>query len=299
MSSTEHERVGDRGVSTAGGAEPWLGGLTASLEPGPHRRVDARRSLWAYRRVALIHPSNVIMLAGILMLSLVHPSLEIVLLGLGAEGLFFCLAPRSPWFRRCLDEGLEEAARSAAQRARELLIAKLADGHRDEIARLDNLIKRIQESEAARAEPVSFAEELDLLRSFTASYLRLALAHKACEDALSACEQKPSRVSIRSLEAAEGGAPPRVREAIRERLAIAYQRAAHEARLREDIEVIAHQLATLVDLIHLRHQKAITLGPSAEAHRSMQALEETRSVERELSELDAKDRLPMKSIACA
>jgi hypothetical protein len=302
MASIEHERFGDRGVITAGGAEPWLGGPAASLDPGPQTSApsaQARRSAWAYGKAALIHPANLIVLAGVLMLGLIHPSLEIALLGLGVQGFFFYLAPKSPWFRRCLDEGFEEAARSAAQRARELLIAKMADGHRDELARIDSLIRRIQESEGARADPVSFAEDLELLRGFTASYIRLALAHKACEDALAACEHRPARVSLRSLEAAQNLASPRVREAIRERLAIAYQRVEYEAHLREDTEVLAHQLATLVELVHLRHQRAITLGPSAEAYRSMQALEEIRTAARELSELDAKERLPMKSIACA
>lgn len=298
MSSTELERFGDREVVTVGGADPWLGGLTAALEPSLPRCAPGAKSVWAYRRAALIHPFNLIALAGVLMLGLIHPSIEILLFGLGAEALFFFFAVRFQGFRRCLEEGFEEAARSAAQRDRELLIAKMSDGHRDELTRIDSLVKKIQEIELVRAEPVGFGEDLDL-QSLTASYIRLALAHKACDDALSACEQKPLRGSIRALEAARATAPERVRAALQERLAIAYQRAEHETRLREDLEVIAHQLATLVDRVHLRHQKAITAGPSAEAHRSMQALEENRSAVRELSELDAKERLLMKAIPSA
>src|SRR5437879_4919009 len=56
----------------------------APLEPGQPARAAVCRA-WAYRRAALIHPSNLIALAAVLMLGLVNPSGQIVLLGLGAE----------------------------------------------------------------------------------------------------------------------------------------------------------------------------------------------------------------------
>lgn len=295
MSSTEHERFGDRGGSADSGAEPWMSELALPLSAAPKRRAPGSERAWAYRKAALIHPSNLIGLAGILMLGLIHPGAGILLLGLGAELFVFCLASRCQWFRRCLDEGFEEAAQAAAQRARALLINRMADGHRDELTRLDGLIKKIHDSEAARVEPIAVAEDLDLQR-LAGSYIRLALAHKACEDALVLGEQKPLRVVIRSLEVAEQTATLRVRVAIRERLAIAHQRAEHEASVRENLEVISHQLAALVDLVHLRHQKALTFGPSAEAASVMQDLEATRSAEHELRDLNADDPLAMKSI---
>jgi hypothetical protein len=296
MSSTEHERFGDGEGSTDSGAEPWISELAAPRSLAPKKRAPGSERAWAYRKAALIHPSNLIGLAGVLMLGLIHPGAGILLLGLGAELLVFCLASKSQWFRRCLDEGFEEAAQAVAQRARAILISKMADGHRDELARIDGLIKKIHESEAARAEPVALGEDLDLHR-LTGSYIRLALAHKACEEALVLGEQKPLRVLIRSLEAAEQTATQRVREAIRERLSIAHQRAEHEASIRENLEVIAHHLAALVDLVQLRHQKALTVGPSAEADCVMQDIEATRSAVLELRDLNADDRLPMKSVS--
>jgi hypothetical protein len=307
MSNTEHERFGDNGGGGRGGGGPpsadsgadlWLGGLAVPLPSTPSTRAPPGSRAWAYGKAALLHPSNLIALAGVLMLGLIQPGFGILLFGLGVELFLLGLALKSQWFRRCLDEGIEEAAKAAAQRAREVLIARMADNHRDELARIDGLIKKIHDSEAGRAEPVTLAEDLDLHR-LTSSYIRLALAHRACEDALCIGEQKPLRVLIRSLEAAEQTATQRVRAAIRERLAIAYQRAEHEARVREDLEVIAHQLAALVDLVHMRHQKAMTLGPSSEADRFMQDLEETRSAVREIRDLEGGERAPMKSIACA
>jgi hypothetical protein len=298
MSSTEHERFGDGGQSTDSGALPWTRGLAAPRRRAIDRRAPWAKRAWGYRKAALMHPSNLIALASLLMLGLIHPSAAIVLFGLGAELVFFCLAPRSEWLRRCLDEGFEDAAQACARRARQALIAKMADGHRDELVRIEGLIQKIHEIEAGRTEPVPFAEELDLSR-VPASYIRLALAHKACEDALSLVEQKPTRIVIRSLEAAQTTATERVRAAIRERLSIAYQRAEHEAQVRESLEAIGHQLAALVDLVHLRHQRAITLGPSAEAASFMQDLEEARSAAREIGELDAAERLPIKSSAFA
>jgi hypothetical protein len=296
MSSTEHERFGDKGGSADSGADLWRGESGARPELTRERRAPRSDRTWAYRKAALIHPSNLIALAGILMLGLIHPAASILLFGLGAELLVFYLAPKSRRFRRYLDEGFEAAQQAEAQRAREALIARMTESHRDELTRIEGLIKKIHDIDAGRTEPVALAEDLDLVR-ITGSYMRLALLYKACEDALSASEYKPLRLLIRSLEAAEKTATERVRGAIRERLAIAYQRAEHEVRVREDLEVYTHQLATLVDWVHLQHQKALSLGPLGEAARFVQELEEERSAARELRELDLGERSPVKPAA--
>src|ERR1700749_1456188 len=109
MSNTEHERFGDRG-RTDGGAEPWLGEgegegeLAAPFDAAPKWRAPGRPRAWAYVKASLMHPSNLIALAGVLMLGLIHPGAGVLLLGFGAEVFVLCLVWRSQWFRRCLDE---------------------------------------------------------------------------------------------------------------------------------------------------------------------------------------------------
>jgi len=298
MTSTEDARARDRGVINSIGIEPSRWGPFTPLEPGPSPRAAAvSRGRGAYTKAAFIHPSNLIALAAVLMLGLINPSGQIVLLGLGAELIFLGVAPRNQWLRRCLDEGYVEAVEAARTRAREALIAKLSEAHRDELARLDDLIKKISEGEGGRgcgAAPCNVD-----WRGLTASYIRLSLAHKACEEALALSEQRSLRGSLRALAAAAPAATPRVRAAIRERLAVAEERAADEARVREDLEVITHELATIADIIYLRHQQAVTLGPAAEATRFIQEFEATRSVERELAELAVDERVAIQSMACA
>lgn len=300
MTSTEDARVRDRGVIKSGAIaiEPPPPGLGAPLEAGPPpRALAAARGPWAYRKAALLHPSNLIALAAVLMLGLVNPSGQIVLFGIGAELIYLFIAPRSRWIRRCLDEGYVEAAEAARLRAREALIAKMSDPHRDELKRLDGLIRRMREG-AAEREDLAPIDHVDL-GGLLASYIRLALAHRACEEALALTEQRSLRASIRALEASSMSAPERVRSAIRERLAVAQERVADEARVREDLEVISHQLAMIADLVYLRHQRAITRGPASEVERFIQDLDERRSAAREIAALDAGDRLAVKSIACA
>jgi hypothetical protein len=246
----------------------------------------------------LIHPSNLIAVASILMLGLMNLSVHVLLLGLGTEICFACLAPKNRWFQRCLDQSLKETEESAARRARELLMAEMSEGHRDELVRLDGLIKKIDESDAQRSLCIVAADDLDL-HGLAASYIRLALAHKACEEALSRVEQKSQKTPIRSLEAIRQTSSERVRAVIGERLAVAHRRAAYEERLREDLEVISHQLATIADLVCLRHEETLTVGPSAEAERFRQYLDEARSAVVELAELDNGERTPIKTEACA
>src|SRR4051812_25371453 len=192
MTSTEDARVRDRRVIDSSAIEPFTGGAAAKPEPGPPTRSFAMaKRASAYRRAALIHPSNLIALAAVLMLGLVNPSVQIVLFGLSAEIFFLYIAPRSRRLRRVLDEGFVEAAEAARARAREALIAKMSEGHRDELKRLDGLIKKIQEDQGEREQP-SPLDHVDL-RGLTASYIRLALAHKACEEALALTEQRERR----------------------------------------------------------------------------------------------------------
>jgi hypothetical protein len=300
MTSTEDARARDRGVIKSIGIEPSAWGPLVPLEPGPSpRAAAASRGRWAYRKAALIHPSNLIALAAVLMLGLINPSGQIVLLGLGAELLFLVVAPRSQWLRRCLDEGYVEAVEAARTRAREALIAKMSESHRDELARLDDLVKTLSEGERERERGSGAAPGNVDWKGLTASYIRLSLAHKACEDALALSEQRSLRASFRALSAAAPGATPRVRAAIRERLAVAEERMADEARVREDLDVINHELATIADIIYLRHQQAVTLGPSAEAARFIQDFEATRSVERELADLTVDEGAVIQSMACA
>src|SRR5262249_61839826 len=111
------------------------------------RAAAAGRGPWAYRMAAFIHPSNLIALAAVLMIGLINPSGQVVLLGIGAEILFLCAAPRSTRLRRCLDQSYVEAAEAERVRAREAMIARMTDGHRDELRRLDGLVKKIGEAE--------------------------------------------------------------------------------------------------------------------------------------------------------
>jgi hypothetical protein len=280
------------GLARAGEATigpPRVAGLRVASS-----RTLARRTGWTYFGQAAIHPSNLLMLIGVMFLSLILWNAPVLFIGLAAEGALLCVVPRCALFRRRVDETLDEAERAVAQKAREALILQMGEGHRQELARIEILVGKTFANVERRAGviPMWSDEQLGLGR-LTASYIRLAIAHKACEESLAMTNHHALEGTIRSLEAAEHASPDRSKDLLRRRLSIAYRRAECWGRTRENLEALGHQLATIQELVHLMHQESIApRGPSLacdEIDRFLSDFEESEVALRELAELEVEE----------
>jgi hypothetical protein len=293
MAPREHEHLRIGGVTLGAAAAPEANGFGLSRLAQASRLSPARpprRSGWTYFGQAAIHPSNVLLLIGVMFLSLILWNVPVLLIGLGMEGAFLALVPRSRHFQLRIDEMLDDAERALAAKAREALVLQMGDAHRQELARLEALVGKTAANVERQGGAASFAApEPDRMGRLTSSYIRLAIAYKACEESLAMTNRHLIEGSIRSLEAAEMGSPERTRGLVRRRLSIAHRRAECWTRTRDNLEAIAHQLATITELVHLMHQESLVQPDPAGVGEVIDHLltdfEESAGALRELAEI--------------
>lgn len=294
----EHFRIGTVSPEANG-----FGLERAALEAHLAPPRPTRRTGWTYFGQAAIHPSNLLLLIGVMFLSLILWNTPVLLVGLGVEGAFLIVVPRSRFFRRRIDDVLDEADRATAAKAREGLILQMGDIHRQELARIEALVGKTAANVERQAGAAAFAapEQASLSR-LTASYIRLAIAHKACEESLAMTNRHVLEGSIRSLEAAEGSSSERTGKLVRRRLSIAHRRAECWSRTRENLEAIAHQLATITELVHLMHQESLVqpdpVGVGDAIDRLLSDFEESAGAFRELAEIAVEEHYELGELGC-
>jgi len=297
MAPREHDRFRFDGIGLGPGVAPEtsdaaLSHFTADVPLAPPR--PARRTGWTYFGHAAIHPSNLLLLIGVMFLSLILWNAPVLFVGLGVEGAFLCLVPRLRFFRDRIDEALDEADRIALAKAREALVLQMGEAHRQELGRIEALVaKTFANVERRGGAGASGMGEHFGLGQLAQSYIRLAIAHKACEESLGMTNRHVLDGTIRSLEAAELASPERSKELVRRRLAIAYRRAECWTRTRENLEAIGHQLATITELVQLVHQESLVppdpTGVSEALDSFLARFEESAGALRELAEIGVEE----------
>jgi hypothetical protein len=223
-------------------------------------------------------------------LSLILWSAPVLFSGLGVEVAFLALVPRLRFFRVRIDEMLDELDRAIAAKAREALILQMGEPHRQELAKIEALVAKTFANVERRGGVPSFGLGDSFgLAGLATSYIRLAIAHKACEESLAMTNRHVLEGTIRSLEAAEMSSPERTRELLRRRLTIAYRRAECWSRTRENLEAIGHQLATITELVQLVHQESLAppdpAGVGEVLDRFLTEFEESSGALRELADI--------------
>ncbi len=297
MVPREHDRIRVEGILGRSHAPETNG--TGLAKPAGAAWLDlpaspARRTGWTYLSHAVIHPSNLLLLIGMMFLSLILWSAPVLFAGLGVEVVFLAVVPRCAFFQRRIDEYLDEVDRAAAQKAREALILQMGEAHRQELAKIEALIgKTIANAQKNHhAVPLAVCDPIGMSR-LTSSYIRLAIAHRACEESLALTNRHLLEGTIRALEAAEMQAPDRARPLLRRRLSIAYRRAETWSKTRDNLEAIGHQLATISELVHLLHQESVSpAGPSSvsgEVDRILTDFEHGEGALRELADIGAEE----------
>lgn len=268
-----------------------LGPFLDAAPLSPPRR--SRRTGWTYCGHAAVHPSNLLLLIGVMFLSLILWNGPVLVAGLGVEGAFLCLAPRLRFFRSRIDESLDEVDRALDARVREALVAQMAEVHRQELLRIESLVSKTFSNVERRGLCSPALDERLGLTQLSTNYIRLAIAHRACEESLALTNRHLLDGTIRSLEAAESSAPDRARALVRRRLGIARRRVERWARTREDLEAIGHQLATISEIVQLVHQESLVppdpSGVGATLDRFLAVFDENAGALREVAELGLDD----------
>jgi hypothetical protein len=304
MVPREHDRFRCEGHGPGAAALPETNGaalLRAGGDWVAGAGSGAGRTGWTYFSNAMIHPSNLLLLIGVMFLSLILWSGPVLLAGLSVEAAFLVVVPRCAFFRRGVDACLDEAERAAAQKAREALILQMGELHRQELCKIEALIGKTF-ANAQRCHGVVLLGAGDPLGvgRLTGSFIRLAIAHRACEESLALTNRHVLEGTIRSLEAAETAAPPLSRTLLHRRLTIAYRRAECWSRTRDDLDSIGHQLATITELVHLMHQESLapsgSLTVSSEVDRILADFEHGEGALRELADIGLDDALEVHEI---
>jgi hypothetical protein len=297
MALRENDHLHFEGVAAApkaGMAPPRAqgeGGGKAAIEVRlASPRPISHRSTWTYLGHAAIHPSNLLLLIGVMFLSLILWSAPVLFIGLGIEAALLCAAPYTRFFRRRIDACIDESERAEAQKAREALIREMSEAHRQELARIEGLLDKTTANAARQGVviPITLAEPLGSARLLT-SYIRLAIAHRACEESLAMTNRHVLEGTIRSLEAAVGNGADRTRRLVERRLGIAYRRAECWSKTRDSLEAIGHQLATISELVLLLHQESLaprgTAWATLEVDRILADFEDGEGALRELYDI--------------
>lgn len=291
MARIERERGrADEVILFAGATEPGAALQVGARDALRRMRRIRRRTPWTYTSRVFLHPCNLLMVFGVLLLGFIGWSVAILLAGLAVEIGVLAIAPWGGFLRRRIDAQLDESDQAAAMKAREAVVLKMDVRHQQELMRLERLIEKTRDNVQRRcgAVPLALSDGLGLGR-LTSSYIRLAIAHKAGQESLASTSHQELTETIRTLQAVQLTASDRMREIASRRLSIAYRRAECWCRTREGIEQISQQLATILELIHLVHEQSLTpvdpQGTCAEIDRFMQELEESEGTLRELAEL--------------
>jgi len=224
-----------------------------------------------------------------LFLSLLCWSGMLFFITLGLEALFLGLVPRLLCFRHHVDRLCEQVEQAAAAKVREALVAQMDHIHRNELTRLEILVNKTRENVLRKGGTVDLFDDLFAMGRLTTSFIRLAIAQKASKECLAMTNRQALQDTIRSLEVMLRSCPERMRRLVERRLSIAHRRAQCWDRTREHVEMLSHQLATVMELVSLLHdQSTAPAGAQAvydELEQAVNDLEDNEGLLRELAEL--------------
>ena len=278
--------VREASSASASGATRELARSSESRDE-PARAITRPTAITYLAQVAA-HPSNLLFLIAVLFTSLILWSVAALVAGAALEVLILAIVPRVRFFRRRIDLALDELARAVLVKEREALIREMGEGHRLELCKIEGLVSRAGDNVRKRdGDRRALAQALSLGRLQT-SYIRLAIAHRACEEALSLTSPKALEGTIQLLEGAERSAPEHLRRLLQRRLSVARRRVACWAKTRESLDALSHQLATITELCHLVLEESIGPGeisPLDEIDGCVEELEHREVALREVAEL--------------
>lgn len=212
-----------------------------------------KQTIWTYRRHALTHYVQGAIALPILGFAVLTSSI-LWALGLLAveELLVLALLPRFEAFRRYVDDRMHETACVRAAFTRVALLAQISDEHRRELEQLEDLVARVR---ALGGLDDAASHEWLGLDGLLASYVRLAIAHRASEMSFRATEDGKLALKIAELEIVRTTRTGDARAWADRRLALLYDRRTTLQRAREDRALLTEQIATIGELVRWVHEE--------------------------------------------
>jgi len=257
-----------------------------------------------YAGAALRHrrTTGILLVAGIWALAVRSPAP--LLWAAAGIAVLALLLSRDRDFRRRVDARRARQEALARARRNEAMLAELAPAQREHFLGMQMLGGRILDNFArlegggATALVRQSRARIDALLQ---TFLRLSITLNDHRRYLSGTDRDALEAELRGLEAdlARGGGGEALREIKERRVAILRKRLERFENAKESREVIAHQLASIEDLLRLLHEQSITLRDPAAITLQLDAiaieLEEAENTVRELDRLLAFD-LELRSI---
>jgi hypothetical protein len=255
-----------------------------------------QRSCFTYVKHALLHPYNLPLLVVVMTVGAISGNLIGLFVAIFAELILLTTVSRLGFFRRHIEEMLDQADRAEAAKVRAAVLLRMEEKHRQELEILETLVDKTRSNLAKQGSSAEAAIEDCLgLGRLIAGYVRLAIAYKRNDESLTAANRQVLEQEIKALEIVEESASERTRKLASRRLAIAKRRADRWDRTREDLDAIAHQLAMIRELIHLMHEQstvAVNLNETtSEIDHFISDLEDSEGTMREIAELAVEDRV--------
>jgi hypothetical protein len=225
----------------------------------------------------MLSPVNLCVLAFLTVFGMAAGAGVLVMVAFVAELAFTALVSRLPPVRRQIDKGLAQAERAT-------LVRQMDESHRLELCELERIAARIRET-SARGERRAAGPGLDDLDDLIGAYVRLAVAHSAARQSLLASNRDALRYEMQTLQS-PARRSPRVEGLRARRLAIARRRAECLDRAAENQEALVHQLATIVELVHLLYEQSASAAYAEDVGRFLRDLEDHAEAMRQLAEGD-------------
>jgi hypothetical protein len=259
-----------------------------------HGRNERPRSRITYVKHALLHPYNLPVLVVVMTIGAISGNLIGLLLAALAEVMVLTIISRLGFFRRHIEEMLQQAERMEAAKTRTQLLLRMDEKHRQELEHLELLVDRTRNNLSRSTSPIDpMLDDCLGLGRLTMSYVRLAIAYKRSHDSLHAANREALEAEIAALERASEHANDRLRQLTNRRLMVAKRRAERWDKTREDLDAIVHQLAMVRELIHLMHEHSVAAvdldETSCEIEQFSANVEATESMVRDIAELSVDD----------
>jgi hypothetical protein len=196
------------------------------------------RTVWTDVAYVVSHAANLCPLAAILLLSVMWGSASAIFAALLIECLIIAVVATSPRARRAIAAKAQRVERERMRERRAAAIAQIAD------------------SIHARLFPVAVGSaDLLGLDRMAASYLRLAVLHRRAAESVAKTNRAALEAAADALEAERDRAASPARQIVERRRTIVAMRAECWERTREAVELIGHQLSTIVEMVRLIHER--------------------------------------------
>jgi hypothetical protein len=215
-----------------------------------------------YCRAAITHLTQMLVLVVAINLALLTMSVLVAVIAwVVAEAALITVLPRSARFRASVDESFSLAARVAAAERRNAWLARMSDPHLEEFNELEALAEECELVMAgARSGSEVGVERTFSLQQLLVSYVRLAITHRRLIESFeaqgrAALDERGARLA--SIQAPSGSPAS---EWVTRRRALLEKRHRTWARVAEECEAIAQQLATIADALRWAHELC-AVGP--------------------------------------